>query len=320
LYDAFGNLKRVDLPKGDVIEYVVDGQNRRTGKRRNGALVKQWLYRDQLHPVAELDGAGKLVSRFVYASGRNSPDYVVQAGGVFRILSDRLGSPRLVINASNGALVQRMREDEFGRVVEDTNPGFSPFGFAGGLYDPDVGLVRFSARDYDPEPGRWTSKDPIGFGSGQVNLYAYVNSDPVNHRDPLGLTVYACQEKTHDWSHYWWPYYGFSHAYVQTDSNAFGLYPSGEPYFDPAQVVDDSSSEGECIPVPDVDESCVDGFALTSNNAAANWGPYGFSNNCGTFVADVLNACRNSAPQMPFNGGEGSPGNWSPDPFPPGGF
>ncbi len=46
-YDVFGNLKRVDLPGGDVVEYLVDGRNRRVGKKRNGVLVKQWLYGDQ---------------------------------------------------------------------------------------------------------------------------------------------------------------------------------------------------------------------------------------------------------------------------------
>ncbi|NIP72677.1 MAG: RHS repeat-associated core domain-containing protein, partial [Gammaproteobacteria bacterium] len=53
------------------------------------------------------------------------------------------------------------------------------------------GLVRFGARDYDPEVGRWTAKDPVGFGGGDPNLYGYVFSDPVNHGDPLGLNAFA---------------------------------------------------------------------------------------------------------------------------------
>ena len=69
----------------------------------------------------------------------------------------------------------------------DTNPGFQPFGFAGGLYDRDTGLVRFGARDYDPKTGRWTAKDPILFAGGGANLYGYVQNDPVNWRDPNGL-------------------------------------------------------------------------------------------------------------------------------------
>jgi len=42
-----------------------------------------------------------------------------------------------------------------GNVINDTNPGFQPFGFAGGLYDPDTRLTRFGVRDYDAETGRW---------------------------------------------------------------------------------------------------------------------------------------------------------------------
>jgi len=47
--------------------------------------------------------------------------------------------------------------------------------------------VRFGARDYDPQTGRWTAKDPIRFAGGDANLYSYVFSDPVNWIDPFGL-------------------------------------------------------------------------------------------------------------------------------------
>jgi RHS repeat-associated protein len=60
------------------------------------------------------------------------------------------------------------------------------FGFAGGLQDRDTGLVRFGARDYDPQLGRWVSKDPIRFDGGQTNLYVYVNNDPINALDING--------------------------------------------------------------------------------------------------------------------------------------
>jgi hypothetical protein len=38
-----------------------------------------------------------------------------------------------VVNAADGTVVQRMDYDEFGVVTLDTNPGFQPFGFAGGF-------------------------------------------------------------------------------------------------------------------------------------------------------------------------------------------
>jgi len=106
---------------------------------------------------------------------------------IYRILSDHLGSPRLVINTASGSIAQRMDYDEFGNVLLDSNPGFQPFGFAGGIYDQNTKLVRFGARDYDAFTGRWTAKDPIGFAGGDPNLFAYVGGNPLSFIDPMGL-------------------------------------------------------------------------------------------------------------------------------------
>ena len=72
----------------------------------------------------------------------------------------------------------------------DTNPGFQPFGFAGGIYGLNTGLIRLGARDYDPQTGRWTAKDPIRFDGGDSNLYGYVANDPANFIDVEGFQSY----------------------------------------------------------------------------------------------------------------------------------
>ena len=145
-----------------------------------------FLYDGQLRPVAWLNGAGQVYARFVHGTRVNVPEYMTTASGTYRILTDHLGSPRLVVNTTTGAVAQRMDYDAFGQVLADTSPGFQPFGFAGGLWDRDTGLVRFGARDYEPGTGRWTGKDPIRFAGG-LNLYAYADNDPVNWKDPTGL-------------------------------------------------------------------------------------------------------------------------------------
>lgn len=150
-YDVLGNLRKVVLPGGTTIDYLIDGQNRRIGKKVNGALVQGFLYQDHLKPVAEVDGSGSIVSRFVYATGVNVPDYLIKGGNTYRLIKDHLGSPRRVVDTASGAVAQQLDYDEFGNVLTDTNPGFQPFGFAGGVYDYDTNLMRFGARDYDPE-------------------------------------------------------------------------------------------------------------------------------------------------------------------------
>jgi RHS repeat-associated protein len=91
-----------------------------------------------------------------------------------------------VVNADTGVIAQQLDYDEFGLITQDTNPGFQPFGFAGGLVDNQTGLTRFGARDYDAHAGRWTNKGPIRFAGGDSNIYGYVFSDPVNFIDPNG--------------------------------------------------------------------------------------------------------------------------------------
>ncbi len=185
-YDPLGNLLHVGPPTGSAIDYVVDGENRRAGKKLGGTLSEGFLYQDALNVVAQLDGSGNLVARYVFGTKPNVPDYFTTSAGTFRIFSDHLGSPRLIVNTSTGAVVEEIDYDEFGVVTNDTAPGTIPFGFAGGLYDKDTGLVRFGARDYDPSAGRWTSKDPMRFGGGSINLYVYVRNDPINGTDPSG--------------------------------------------------------------------------------------------------------------------------------------
>jgi RHS repeat-associated protein len=187
VYDAQGDLRTVTLPDSTRIDYVIDGAGERIGKKVNGVLVQGLLYDSEGRVVAELDGRGNLVSQFVYASSDNVPDYLIKGGVAYRIISDPVGSPRLIINTATGQVVQRLDYDEFGNVLQDTNPGFQPFGFAGGLYDGDTKLVHFGARDYDPQTGRWTAKDPTLYAGGQFNLYAYANNDPINEIDPSGL-------------------------------------------------------------------------------------------------------------------------------------
>jgi RHS repeat-associated protein len=193
VYDALGSLTHVSLPDARAIDYVIDSAGRRTGKKINGTLVKGWLYANGLQIVAETDRTGAVVSQFVYATRSNVPDYMMRGGLTYRVLRDHLGSPRLLVDTNTGAIAWTNGYDEFGRPAPGT-PELIPFGFAGGLYDADTKLLRFGARDYDPQTGRWTTKDPIMFGGGATNFYGYVMFDPVNAKDPSGLwTTEQCR-------------------------------------------------------------------------------------------------------------------------------
>ena len=62
------------------------------------------------------------------------------------------------------------------------------FRLPGQYYDAETGLHYNMFRYYDPATGRYITADPIGL-SGGLNLYSYVNGNPVNAVDPLGLYI-----------------------------------------------------------------------------------------------------------------------------------
>jgi len=185
-FDVFENLKSVTLPDGRVITYIVDGQNRMVAKLIDGKIRHSYVYQSQTQVAAELDENGVLVKQFIYGSKVNIPDYMIYKGKEYRIISDQVGTPKLVVDSISGKVLEEISMDEFGFDEDVEREHVLPFGFAGGLRDAETHLVRMGARSYDSETGRFISRDPIGFKGGQTNLYGYTFNDPVNYVDPTG--------------------------------------------------------------------------------------------------------------------------------------
>ncbi len=184
-YSSNGELLSVTLPDGTLIEYIHDTLGRRIAKKVNCIITEKYLWHGMTSLLAVYDGADNLVMRFEYADGR-MPVAMTSAGITYYLTYNQVGSLKLVADSS-GNVVKRIDFDSFGNILNDSDPTFSiPFGFAGGLHDKDTGLVKFGYRDYDPEVGRWTAKDPIRFAGGDTDLYGYVLNDPVNLVDPDG--------------------------------------------------------------------------------------------------------------------------------------
>ncbi|MEY4551033.1 MAG: hypothetical protein RL685_7228, partial [Pseudomonadota bacterium] len=185
-YDALGNLRSVTLPDGRLITYTVDGLGRRVGKQVDGVFVKKWLYGAGPNPIAELNPTGTVVTRFVYGSRSDVPEYVVQAGASYRVVVDHLGSVRRMVNVANAAdVLLELGYDAFG-VPSGSGLGNGAFGFAGGLFDVDTGLVRIAGRDYDAGLGRFLTPDGFGWRNGQSNAYLYLGNAPTSSVDRSG--------------------------------------------------------------------------------------------------------------------------------------
>jgi len=183
-YDSQGRLKQVQTPD-HTIEYRHNALGNRVAKLKDGQVVERYLWQDKTTLLATYDGDGNLKQRFNYTLG-HAPTSFTENGETYYLLTDHLGSPRMITD-SFGQVVKAIEYDAYGNVIHDSTPNITiPFGFAGGLKDPDTGLIRFGYRDYDPTTGRWTARDPIGFAGGDTNLYGYASNTPVKHIDPDG--------------------------------------------------------------------------------------------------------------------------------------
>lgn len=187
-----GELLSVVLPSEDSVAYVLDAARRKIAKSLNGVITNRWLWDGSLRLVAEVDSVGGVLTRYVYATHGNVPDYFIKDNTTYRIITDHLESVRLVVNAQTNEVVSRLDYDIWGNLISSKNKNFQPFGFAGGLRDDISGLTRFGAREYLSETGQWISKDPIGFKGNATNLFSYAGNDPVNFTDQTGQAVDDC--------------------------------------------------------------------------------------------------------------------------------
>ena len=138
--------------------------------------------------------------------------YVIALPTEYFYHANAQGNVVALTNAS-GTIVEKFKYDIYGRlteawawngstmvqVVDGDSSDFiemdeyaavslidNPYLFQGRRLDEESGLYYFRNRQYDPEHGRFISRDPSGPVDGP-NLYAFVNNNPINYIDPMGL-------------------------------------------------------------------------------------------------------------------------------------
>ena len=169
-------------------EFSYDGDGRLSSLRQLANGVQTSLRRFvwcENRLAEELDSSGAVTKRFFDQGVRIETG---AAAGSYYYTRDHLGSIRELTDGS-GNTRARYSYDPFGRQTKLTGDLDADFGFAGMFQTTGAGPLLTRFRAYDPELGRWLSRDPLKnaeFGEGP-NLYLYVGDDPVNRTDPSGL-------------------------------------------------------------------------------------------------------------------------------------
>jgi len=196
-YSSRGELLEVDLPDNRVITYVHDPVGRRIAKKIDGIIVEKYLWAGMTQLLAVYDASNTLIMRF-------DGTRMTRSGSTYYLVTDQVGTVRAVVDTA-GSIVKRIDYDSFGNILTDTNPTFTiPFGFAGGLHDRDTGLIRFGARDYDPDTGRWTAKDPHRLRRRRHQpLRLLRRQSGVHDRSGRADHLLACRYRWRSWGSLW---------------------------------------------------------------------------------------------------------------------
>jgi RHS repeat-associated protein len=186
------------------LEFEYDCQGRRIRKRvydalSGGSLLleRKFLY-DGWNVVAEVDGSNALVKSYLW--GLDLSGSLQGAGGVGGLVAVKLSSGTAhfvaydgngnvagLVDGSNGAVSALYEYGPFGETIRvtDTLSGTNPFRFSSKYTDAETDLVYYGYRYYNPNMGRWLSRDPIE-EKGGLNLYGFVANDSVSKWDVLG--------------------------------------------------------------------------------------------------------------------------------------
>ena len=192
-YDAMDRLIDVDLPDTTHIDYTYDWDGRRIQKDvDSGTEVINYLW-DEFSiygdAVLETDETNAVLGNYTLANGQLISQ--TRSGTDRFYLADGQGSIRaLVDDAATVNVTDNYTYKAFGEILISNETTENAHRFTGQQFDKHIGLYSLRARYYNPNVGRFLTRDtyPFDFENPmELNRYVYVSDNPINSTDPSGL-------------------------------------------------------------------------------------------------------------------------------------
>ena len=189
-YNRRNLLVRAESGAGTVVEFGYDAFGRRLWKKSGAKLVRFTWAGEQLIREVETDGRRTVSRDYLYRPGTYTPLALrVDGAAVYCYHNDHLGTP-LRLTDDQGRVAWSADYSAYGQARIGMAGVVNPLRMPGQYFDEETGLHYNRFRYYVPALGRYTTRDPLSFVGG-VNVYAYVQNDPINASDPLGLSFWG---------------------------------------------------------------------------------------------------------------------------------
>src|SRR5437899_10074178 len=135
----------------------------------------------------DFNSSGSLLYRYIYGNAIDSLlGRIDTSGNAMWYMTDKLGSVRENTDGS-GNVLDSITYDTFGNILSETHATSGDrFKYTGREWDSEIGQYFYRARYYSPTDGRFESEDPLGFSSGDTDIFRYVKNSVPNATDPTG--------------------------------------------------------------------------------------------------------------------------------------
>jgi RHS repeat-associated protein len=186
-YDLSNQLIRVLDNSNQIAEYTYNGAGQRI-KKVTQTETRIFHYDLSGHLIAETNQTGQMLAEYIYL-GDLLLSMIKSGELIYYYHNDHLGTPQ-VLTDNTQTIAWKAVYTPFGEAVASIQTVENPFRFPGQYYDSETGLHYNYFRYYDPTTGRYVTPDPIGLEGG-INLFVYVQNNPVSNIDPFGLWTVA---------------------------------------------------------------------------------------------------------------------------------
>jgi RHS repeat-associated protein len=180
-WDAKNRMTNVTLGP-DTWTFTYDGQNRRIAESKNGQPVRTWVWNNT--QIVEERTATDGAKQRRWKGGVEFLDSGNQPTAKCLLITDHLGSTRVAMDGTTGTPTASYAFSPWGKRSRISGTEEFSNGYTGHLWH-ESGLSLAVYRPYDPETGRWPSRDPIEENGG-MNVYCCVNNRSIMLRDYLG--------------------------------------------------------------------------------------------------------------------------------------